>query len=227
MKFSVVIPAYNEERSLPLLYPALKKIMDGLGQPYELIFVNDGSSDRTADFLRSASRCDSAIINVELEKNQGQSAALQAGFDQARGEYIITLDGDLQNDPADIPRLWDKLNEGYGLVCGWRFKRSDPLGKCLEANIAGILRRLITGEKIHDFGCGLRIFPRELLSKIRLSRGLHRFFALLALRAGYKVAELKVSTLPRRFGKSRYKVLARLPQCLKDFTLILSGQISG
>jgi len=227
MKFSIVIPVYNEAKSLPLLYPALKKIMDGMRQPYELIFVNDGSSDGTADFLRFASRCDSALLTVELEKNQGQSAALQAGFDRAQGEYIITLDGDFQNDPADIPRLWEKLNEGYGLVCGWRGKRADPLGKCLEANIAGICRRLITREKIHDFGCGLRIFPKELLGKIRLSSGLHRFFALLALRAGYKVAELKVSTSPRKFGKSRYKALARLPQCLKDFALILSGQISG
>jgi glycosyltransferase involved in cell wall biosynthesis len=123
MRFSVVIPVYNEDKSLPLFYPALKKAMEGLGQSYELIFVNDGSTDGSLEVLRGLSRRDSALITVGLDKNQGQSAALQAGFDQAKGEYIITLDGDFQNDPVDIPRLWEKLNEGYGLVCGWRGKR--------------------------------------------------------------------------------------------------------
>ena len=218
---SLVIPIYNEDRSLPLFYLALKDVMDSLGQSYELIFVNDGSIDKSLEVLRGLSRRDSTLIIVELDKNQGQSAALQAGFDRAKGEYIITLDGDFQNDSADIPRLWDKLNEGYDLVCGWRQKRADPWPKILESNIACAFRRLITREKIHDFGCSLRIFHRKLLGNIRLSGGLHRFFSLLALRQGYKVGELEVNPLPRRFGKSRYKVLSRLPQCLKDLILIL------
>jgi glycosyltransferase involved in cell wall biosynthesis len=187
VKFSIVIPVFNEEKILPLLYPALKEIMDSLGQSYELIFVNDGSTDGTDEFLRSLTRCDSSLSVITLENNQGQSAALQAGFDGAKGEYIVTLDGDFQNDPADIPGLWEKLNEGYDLVCGWRQKRSDFWLKVLEAHLACVLRRLITRERIHDFGCGLKIFRRNLLGKIRLASGRHRFFALLALRAGYKV----------------------------------------
>jgi glycosyltransferase involved in cell wall biosynthesis len=227
MRFSVVIPVYNENRSLSLFYPALKKAMDGLGQSYELIFVDDGSTDGSLEVLRGLSSRDSALVVVELDKNQGQSAALQAGFERTCGEYIITLDSDFQNDPADIPELWEKLNEGYDLVCGWRQKRSDPWLKVQESHIACALRRLITREKIHDFGCNLRIFRRNLLGEIRLSSGRHRFVALLALRAGYKVTERKVSHLPRRFGKSRYKAFARLPQCLKDLILILSGRIAA
>jgi glycosyltransferase involved in cell wall biosynthesis len=220
MKFSVVIPVHNEAESVFLLYPALKKAMGAMGQSSEFIFVNDGSSDGTLKLLGRISRCDSSVSIVDLGKKRGQSVALQSGFDKARGEYIVTLDGDLQNDPADIPRLWDKLNEGYDLVCGWRQKRADPWLKVIESSIACGLRRWITKEKSHDFGCSLKIFHRKLLNHIRLTGGLHRFFSLLAARQGYRIAELKVNHLPRRFGRSKYKTISRLPQCLNDLARV-------
>ena len=177
-KFSVVIPVYNEEQSLLPLYSSLRQVMDSIKEPYEVIFINDDSSDRSLSVLRSFKHSENLII-LNLERHSGQAVAMQAGFDAAKGETIITLDGDLQNDPQDIPFLLDKMREGYDLVCGWRHNREDPWHKLFASKIACTIRRSITKEGIHDFGCSLRVFKREILKNICLSGGMHRFFTLM------------------------------------------------
>jgi glycosyltransferase involved in cell wall biosynthesis len=217
LKFSVVIPVYNEEQTLRALYFSLSKVMDETLQPYEIIFVNDYSTDRSQKVLKSINPKPDNLIILNLNEHRGQSAAMQAGFDLARAEFIITMDGDLQNDPQDILKLWDKISEGYDLVCGWRYNRRDPWTKIWSSRIANTFRRVVAGENIHDVGCSLRIFKKELLDKIRLSGGLHRFFTLVALKSGYKITEVKVQHHPRKFGKSKYNIINRFPGCLIDF----------
>jgi glycosyltransferase involved in cell wall biosynthesis len=221
LKFSIVIPIYNEEQSIVPIYLSLRRVMERMEQSYEVIFVNDGSSDRSAQVLNSIDLKPPNLTIVNLNKHSGQSAAMQAGFDVAEGELIITIDGDLQNEPGDIPNLLDKMKDGYDVVCGWRYDRKDPWGKLLASNIACTLRRIITKEDIHDFGCGLRIFKKEVLRDIYLSSGMHRFFTLITSRLGYKTGEIKVKHCPRRYGISKYNIHNRLRQCIMDTIRIL------
>lgn len=220
LKFSVVIPVYNEEPSIPLLYMSLKDAMDKMGQPYEIIFVDDCSTDNSVDVLSSIGSETSNLIAISLNKHSGQSVAMQAGFDTAKGELIITMDGDLQYDPKDIPNLLNKMREGYDIVCGWRYNRIDPQSKLLTSKAACALRRMITKENIHDFGCNFRIFKRTVIKNIYFSGGMHRFFTLIMFRLGYKAAEVKVEHRFRRFGHSNYNLYNRLAECLVDFIRI-------
>ncbi len=222
IKFSVIVTVYNEERSVIPVYYSLKKVMDIIGESYELIFVNDGSRDKSLEVLKSIKLSPANLIIVDLAKHRGQSTAMQAGFDSAGGEMIITLDGDLQNEPEDIILLYDEMIKGkYDIICGWRYLRKDPLNRLVISKIACILLRAITKENIHDFGCSLRIFKREVLSNIYFSGGMHRFFVLIMHKLGYKIGEIKVTHNHRRFGKSKYNLHNRLFECLVDFTRIL------
>lgn len=211
-KFSIIIPIYNEERAIHSLYFSLKATMDSLKQSYEIIFVNDGSRDRSLEMLNNINLEQSNLVIVNLSKHSGQSIAMQAGFDIAQGELIITMDGDLQYDSVDIPKLLNKINEGYDVICGWRRKRKDSLEKVLLSKIFANMRRIVFKEKIHDPGCTFRVFKRDILKNIFLFSGVHRFFTLITLKLGYKIGEIEVEHYHRRFGHSKYNVWNRLPE---------------
>ncbi|MFA5147303.1 MAG: glycosyltransferase family 2 protein [Candidatus Omnitrophota bacterium] len=210
IKFSVVIPIYDEEGSVEPLYLSLKSVMDRMKEPYEIIFVNDCSRDGSLQALKNIDAAPAHLTIVSLRRHSGQSAALQAGFDAARGETIITIDGDLQNDPGDIPCLLDKIKSGYDVVCGWRYDRKDPWHKIAASRIANLVCRIAAREKIHDTGCTLRVFKRSVLKDVRLSENMHRFFTLIMARRGYSIGEVKVSHSRRKSGKSKYGILNRL-----------------
>ncbi|NPB06474.1 MAG: glycosyltransferase family 2 protein [Aquificae bacterium] len=204
---SVVIPAYNEEENVPLLYEKLKKVLDALGEEYEIIFVDDGSTDRTPEILKKLAEKDPRVKVIRFRRNYGQTAALQAGFEYAKGDVVITMDADLQNDPEDIPRLLEKLNEGYDIVSGWRKDRKDPfLSRKLPSAIANWIISKVTGVKLHDYGCTLKAYRSDITKRYRLYGDMHRFLPALAKRFGAKIAELPVKHHPRIYGKSKYGI---------------------
>jgi len=204
VKFSIVIPVYNEEDNVIPLYNELKDVLMEAREPYEVIFVDDGSTDRTFERLLKLHEVDGRVKIIRFRRNFGQSLALAAGFKHATGEIVISMDGDLQNDPRDIPRLVEKLNEGYDVVCGWRWDRKDPLFKKWFSRIANWLRRKITGERIHDSGCTLRAYRRACLEGLELFGELHRYIPTLLFWKGYKIGELKVNHRRRVFGRTKY-----------------------
>jgi len=202
---SVVIPIYNEVENIPHLIPAVAEVLAAAGLDYELICVDDGSQDGSTDRLRHLARERYDLKVVILRRNYGQTAALAAGFDQATGQVVVTLDGDLQNDPQDIPHLLAKLAEGYDLVSGWRQHRHDHgLTRLLPSRVANWLIGQVTGVKLHDYGCTLKAYRRELLQDMHLYGELHRFLPALAYIEGARIAELPVRHHPRRFGRSKY-----------------------
>ncbi len=217
MKYSLVIPIYNEEESIAPLYAGLRRVMAGLGKPYEIIFVDDGSSDLGLKQLKDILITADDLVIIALEGHIGKAEALQAGFDNAQGEIIITLDGDGQNDPRDIPALLNKMNEGYDVVYGWRYRRQDPFSKKAAAKIAAWARRAIIGkEPINDAGCAMRVFRRQDIAGVRLSGGLHRFFSVIMARQGYRIGQIKVGHYPRKAGISKYGILDRLATGIAD-----------
>ena len=207
LDLSVVVPLFNEEESLPHLVEQLLQALRPSGERFELVLVNDGSSDRTAEVLEQISREVPELVAVLLRKNYGQTAAMAAGFDVAQGEVIVSLDGDLQNDPADIPMLLAKLRQGYDLVSGWRHQRQDAaLQRKLPSRIANRLIGRVTGVKLHDYGCSLKAYRREVLSDMRLYGELHRFLPALAFIEGARITEVKVNHRARQFGSSKYGI---------------------
>ena len=207
LDLSVVVPLYNEEESLPYLVEQLTDALRPTGERFELVLVNDGSSDRTADVLEQLSHEVPELVAVLLRKNYGQTAAMAAGFDVAQGDVIVSLDGDLQNDPADIPMLLAKLREGYDLVSGWRHQRQDAaLQRKLPSRIANRLIGRVTGVKLHDYGCSLKAYRREVLSDMRLYGELHRFLPALAFIEGARITEVKVNHRARQYGSSKYGI---------------------
>tara|TARA_B100000482_G_scaffold122768_1_gene88786 strand:- start:346 stop:1308 length:963 start_codon:yes stop_codon:yes gene_type:complete len=207
LDLSVVVPLYNEEESLPHLVEQLLTALRPSGERFELVLVNDGSNDRTAEVLERLSRDIPELVGVLLRKNYGQTAAMAAGFDVARGEVIVSLDGDLQNDPADIPMLLSKLREGYDLVSGWRHQRQDAaLQRKLPSKIANRLIGRVTGVRLHDYGCSLKAYSRDVLSDMRLYGELHRFLPALAFIEGARITEVKVNHRARQFGTSKYGI---------------------
>ena len=209
MDYSVIIPVYDEEDAIIEVYHSVRNVMAGLGDSYEILFVNDGSTDRSLQRLLDLNAEDVVIVSLE---HVGQAHALQAGFDHAAGDIYITLDGDGQDDPAEIPRLLEKLSQGYDVVCGWRQERRDPLAKKISSRLAYLVRRLLTHDNIHDVGCKLRVFRRKDMQGISLSGGLHRFFTLIMHRRGCRVTEVRVVHHPRRTGVSKYGFWNRLPE---------------
>lgn len=204
-RYSVVIPLFNEEDNLRPLYMRVVEIMNAVGDAYQVIFVDDGSSDRTYKLLREICANDSRVAAVRLRRNFGQTTALQAGFDYAEGEVIISLDGDLQHDPAEIPQFIAKINEGYDLVSGWRVKRLDTwLTRRFPSRIANWIMAKLSGVDIHDFGTTFKAYRREILQHMRLYGEHHRFIPALASSFGARIAEIPIKNIPRASGKSNY-----------------------
>jgi len=217
MKYSIIIPIYNEENSILPLHNTLKEVMVKLNESYEIIFVDDGSTDSSLQKLKSIQATSKELVIIVLQHHRGQSEALQAGFDNGRGEIYITLDGDGQNDPHDIPSLLEKMKEGYDVIYGWRYRIKSPFHKKLTSKIANIILRLTTKTNIHDVGCALRVFRKKDIEHVCLSRGLHRFFSLIMTKLGYRIGEVKVNHYPRKSGFSKYGVVDRLIEGLVDY----------
>ena len=203
---SVVVPVYDEERSVALLYDELRAALEPLDVPWEAIFVDDGSTDGTfAALTRLHSAADNVRV-VRLRRNFGKAAALVAGFDQARGEIVVTIDGDLQDDPAEIPRLLAKLDEGFDLVSGWKAHRRDRLSRRLLSRVFNSVTSRFSGVRLHDMNCGFKAYRAEVVHGLRLYGELHRFIPVLAHYRGYRIAELPVNHRPREHGRSRYGI---------------------
>lgn len=217
---SVVIPAYNEEENIPILYEKLKRVLENLGEDYEIIFVDDGSTDRTYEVLKEIAQRDKKVKVIRFRRNFGQTAALYAGFEHAKGDVIITMDADLQNDPEDIPRLLEKMKEGYDIVSGWRKERKDPfLSRKLPSMIANWIISKVTGVYLHDYGCTLKAYKAEVAKSFRLYGDMHRFLPALAKRFGAKITELPVKHHPRLYGKSKYGI-GRTIRVILDIFLV-------
>jgi len=217
---SVVIPLYNEEESVPQLYEELTATLEATGHPYEIIVVDDGSSDSSFDHLQRLHELDPRLKVIRFRRNFGQTAAFAAGFDAAQGDVIVTLDADLQNDPADIPRLLTKANEGYDVVSGWRVKRRDPFHRRLPSQVANWLISRVTGVRLHDYGCSLKVYRREVVKNIRLYGELHRFIPAIASWMGVSIAEIQVNHRPRSFGRSKYGTVTRTVKVFLDLLTV-------
>ncbi len=204
---SVVIPVHNEEESLPHLLKQLHEALTPLGISYEFVFVDDGSSDGSFRLLAQAAQTDPSLSVVRFRRNFGQTAALQAGLDLARGKKVVMMDADLQNDPADIPAMLGKLDEGYDLIAGWRANRQDAfLNRRLPSMIANRIISMATKVKLHDYGCTLKAMTYEVARELRLYGEMHRFIPAVASWVGVQILELKVNHRARQFGKSKYGI---------------------
>ena len=216
--FSIVIPVLNEVENIPLLDQAIKEAMKG--QAYEVIYVDDGSNDGSKEALEALAQLDPAHIKViEFRRNFGQTAALAAGIDHSTGDVIVTLDADLQNDPADIPLMIEKIDEGYDLVSGWRVDRQDRLSRRIPSQVANRLISWITGVRLHDYGCTLKAYRREVLEGFHLYGEMHRFIPAYAGYVGAKIVEVPVRHHARRFGKAKYGLERTLKVILDLFTV--------
>ena len=207
LALSIVIPLYNEEESIPSLYTRLTAALEEYGRPFEAIIIDDGSSDRSFELLADIARKDTRYKIIRLRRNFGQTAAFSAGFDAARGDVIITMDADLQNDPADIPLLMSKIEEGYDIVSGWRKDRQDRfLDRKLPSMIANRMISNVTDVRLHDYGCSLKAYRRDLLQHVRLYGEMHRFIPALAVQVGGTVTEVPVNHHARQYGSSKYGI---------------------
>jgi glycosyltransferase involved in cell wall biosynthesis len=206
MTLSVIIPLYNEEENVPLLYETLKEFLESLDKEYEILFVDDGSTDKTLSILEEIQSKDNRIVVLSLRRNFGQTAAFAAGFDFARGDIVVTMDGDLQNDPADISKLLEQIKD-HDLVSGWRKKRKDPFfSRRVPSLIANWLISKVTGVKLHDYGCSLKAYRRDVIKNLKLYGEMHRFIPAVASWYGVRVAEVEVAHHPRLKGRSKYGI---------------------
>ena len=204
---SIIIPVFNESESIGYLLDEVLNVMQNNKLNCELIVVNDGSNDNTSTVLDELTIKIKELSVISLRKNYGQTAAMAAGFDNSKGEIVITLDGDLQNDPNDIPKLISHINEGYDLICGWRYERKDKLiSRRIPSKIANKLIANVTGLKLHDYGCSLKAFKKEIVDDIKLYGELHRFLPVLANIEGAKIKEIKVNHRSRKYGSSKYGI---------------------
>ena len=207
ISISIVVPIYNEEESLPFLVNQLLDVLKPMKESFELVLVNDGSSDKSAEVIRGLSLQVPELVGVILRKNYGQTAAMAAGFDISCGEIVVTLDGDLQNDPKDIPLLINKIRDGFDLVSGWRFRRKDAaISRKIPSKIANRLIGKVTGVRLNDYGCSLKAYRKEVLTDMRLYGELHRFLPVLANIEGARITEVKVNHRARQFGSSKYGI---------------------
>jgi dolichol-phosphate mannosyltransferase len=221
---SVVVPVHNEERSVALLYDELRSALEPLGTSWETIFVDDGSTDGTFAALTRLHNETENVRVVRLRRNFGKAAALVAGFDQARGDTVVTIDGDLQDDPAEIPRLLAKLDEGFDLVSGWKAHRRDPLSRRVLSRIFNRVTGAFSGVHLHDMNCGLKAYRADVVHGLRLYGELHRFIPVLAHYRGFRIAELPVNHRPREHGRSRYGVERYLRGFLDLLTVSFIGR---
>lgn len=207
MLLSVVIPLLNEEETIPYLYDELNEVMGTIDADYELIFIDDGSTDKSPLLLKELQEKDDHVVVVNFRKNFGQTAAMAAGFDYALGDVIITMDADLQNDPHDIPLLLEKISEGNDVVTGWRYDRKDAfINRRLPSIIANKIISKTTGVNLHDYGCTLKAFRKEVIKNVKLYGEMHRFIPAIASGMGIDFTEVKVNHRPRRFGTSKYGI---------------------
>lgn len=226
MEYSIVVPFFNEEMSIKPLYELIKKTMDLLGKPYELIFVNDGSTDRTRDSLKELAQCDENIVLIDSKERCGQTASLKRGFEKVRGRIVISMDGDMQNDPNDIPKLIFEMKKGYDFVCGWRYQRKDPISKRIASRFANLIQGNVFKNHLHDISCTLRAYTKEAIEEMPLKRnGAHRFIPYLLMLKGKKGSEVKVNHLPRIYGKTRYGFV-RSFKVANDFLSLLFNRRS-
>src|SRR5262250_3807875 len=220
VRYSVVVPFFNEQENIPPLYMKLTEVMDAIGEPYELVFVDDGSRDDTFKVLSEIYEHDRRVNVVRLRRNFGQTAALKAGFDFARGEVIISMDGDLQHDPEEIPRFLERIEEGYDLVSGWRHQRRDHwLMRRIPSRTANWLMAKLSGVDLHDFGTTFKAYRREILNEIPLYGELHRFIPALASSTGARIAEVPIVNLQRKSGQSNYGI-GRTIRVLLDLMIV-------
>lgn len=217
---SVVIPLYNEKESLGTLYEELTSTLDNIGCRYEIIFVNDGSTDGSADILTRLCETDPRVTAIYMRRNFGKAAALTEGFKAASGDIVFTLDADLQDDPKEIPNFLSKLSEGFDMVSGWKFRRLDPISKTLPSKLFNKVASMTTGLKLHDFNCGFKAYKREVIENVKIYGELHRYIPALAFGSGFSVAEIKVNHRSRKFGKSKYGI-ARFTRGLLDLLTVL------
>ena len=205
MRLSVVIPVFNEEESLDLLLKSLYDALEALTFDWQIVFVDDGSHDGSLSILEKYAVADAGhIVVVAFRRNFGQTAAIAVGIDHAEGEIIVLMDADMQNDPADIPMMLEKIDEGYDVVSGWRYKRQDSFSRRLPSQIANGLISKVTGVHLHDYGCTLKAYRREILTDFRLYGEMHRFIPAYAGSVGAKILEVPVQHHPRRYGKAKY-----------------------
>jgi glycosyltransferase involved in cell wall biosynthesis len=217
---SIVVPIYNEEESIPYLYERLTSALALLERPYEIIAVDDGSRDRSFALLREFAGTDPRLRVVRFRRNFGQTAGFSAGFDRARGEWIVTIDADLQNDPGDIPAMLAKAETGYDVVSGWRARRQDPfINRRLPSILANGLISWATGVRLHDYGCSLKVYRAEVVKNIGLYGELHRFIPAIASWQGVAVTEMPVNHAPRKYGKSKYGI-GRTTRVLLDLITV-------
>jgi glycosyltransferase involved in cell wall biosynthesis len=201
---SVVVPLYNEAESLRELHQQIRAALGKMGMRYEILFVDDGSTDRSFQVLRDLKRQDRHVKIIRFRRNYGKSAALSVGFDKATGNTVITMDADLQDDPSEIPALRRKLEEGFDLVSGWKRVRRDPITKTIPSKFFNFITRMMTGIKIHDFNCGLKAYRREVVKTVKVYGELHRYIPVLAHWEGFRIGEIPVQHRPRRYGKTKF-----------------------
>jgi dolichol-phosphate mannosyltransferase len=219
IEISVVVPVYNEEGNLPLLIPKLVEVLKSLGRSYEMIFVDDGSSDGSRRILREMISRYPSLRILGFKENCGLSTALLAGMREARGNKIVTLDSDLQNDPADIPKLLEYLNH-YDMATGWRQKRKDTWLKKISSKIGNAIRNWVSGENIQDSASTLRAFKKECIQDIPVFNGMHRFLSTLVKMEGYRIIEVPVFHHPRKFGKSKFNIRNRMARSFIDLLAV-------
>ena len=219
VEISVVIPVYNEEDNLPILVPKLSEVLKGLHKTYEVIFVDDGSSDGSKGVLREMAKRYPSIRILRFKANRGLSPALIAGMREAWGDILVTLDSDLQNDPADIPKLLRELDH-YDMATGWRQKREDPWLKRISSRIGNTVRNRLSGENIQDSACTLRALKKECIKDIWVFNGMHRFLSTLVKMKGYRIIEVPVAHHPRKFGKSKYNIRNRMVRSFIDLLVV-------
>ncbi len=216
---SIVIPVFNEEENLPILIPQIAEVLRPLGKTYEMIFVDDGSTDRSRQLLKEMVSQYPQIRILGFKKNCGETAAGAAGLKEARGEIVITIDADLQNDPKDIPTMLEYLKD-YDMVTGWRQKREDSWVKRITSRIANRIRNQLSGETIRDSGCTFRAYKRECLQNIKLYKGMHRFMPTLVKMEGFRVIEIPIAHHPRKFGVSKYTTWNRMWRAFIDLLVV-------
>ena len=221
---TVILPVFNEAGNLRPLFESLQSVLNDYGKAYEIIFSDDGSTDGSREILKDLAKADPRVKPILLRRNFGQTAAIAAGVDHAQGEIIILMDADQQNDPTDIPKLLEKLDQGYDIVSGWRRNRQDPFfTSVLPSRIANWIISKITGVKLHDQGCTLKAYRKEILNNVSLYGEMHRFITILGSWIGAKVAEIEVNHHPRTSGKSKYSVIKSFKVLLDLPLLVLLG----
>jgi glycosyltransferase involved in cell wall biosynthesis len=216
----VVVPVYNEEKNLPILIPQLAEVLNRLRKAYEMVFVDDGSTDGSRKILKEMTLEYPQIRILGFKKNCGETAAGAAGIKESRGEIVITIDADLQNDPRDIPTMLEYLKEEYDMVTGWRQKRDDSWVKQITSKIANKIRNGLSGESIQDSGCTFRAYKRECLQNLKLYKGMHRFMPTLVKMEGFRVIEIPIAHHPRRFGESKYNTWNRMWRAFVDLLAV-------